>query len=41
VKFIIAYHSTDLDGHLSGALVRYWLEEMEKVKEPIQMNAGG
>lgn len=37
MKFIIAYHSSDLDGHLSGALVRYWLEEIEKVKEPIQM----
>ncbi len=37
IKNVIAYHSADLDGHLSGALVRYWLEEREKIKEPVQM----
>lgn len=38
MQFFIFYHSADLDGHLSGALVRYWLQEREQVKQAdIQM----
>jgi len=37
VKFVIVFHGADKDGHLSGALVRYYLEQQERVKEPILM----
>ncbi len=37
MKYVIVFHRADLDGHLSGALVRFWLEEMEKVEDPIEM----
>jgi len=39
MQFFIFYHGADLDGHLSGALVRYWLQEKEKVTSPIQMRS--
>lgn len=37
MKYVIVIHRADLDGHLSGALIRFWLEEMEKVVDPIEM----
>jgi len=33
MRVFIFYHSADLDGHLSGALVEYWLQQREHVKQ--------